>query len=463
MSKLLVIDVVSLERKHLVQSAPALAALGRSGFVAELTPPLPAVTCTSQSSMLTGKMPAGHGIVGNGWYFKDLAEVLFWRQSNHLVEAPKVWHALRERDPALTAAKLFWWYNMYADVDWSVTVRPHYTNDGLKFPGIYTHPAALEKELEADFGVFPLFHFWGPESNITSSRWIVDAACRVLDRKRPDLQLVYLPHVDYDFQRFGPDSPQAYAAVSELDREAGRLITHAQSQGYTVLVVSEYAMHTVDDAVMINKALREEGWIALRESRGRELLDCGASRAFAVADHQVAHVYVKDKADREAVKQLLSELPGVDAVLDREAKAAAGLDHPRSGDLVALSKPDRWFAYPWWLDDAKAPDFAHCVDIHRKPGYDPLELFYDPGKSLPRVRAACKLIRKRLGFRTVFDLIGFDTSLVHGSHGLVSPAGQGPKPLVIGSDDRFARDHFHAVDIFALMQQIIFKEACNPS
>ncbi|HNR99077.1 MAG TPA: alkaline phosphatase family protein [Planctomycetota bacterium] len=453
MRKLLVLDVVALTDR-LLRHAPRLAALAREGFAGRIAPALPAVTCSAHASMLTGALPRTHGIVGNGWYFRDLAEVWLWRQSNHLVTAPKVWDRLRARRPELTVAKLFWWYNMYSTADISATPRPHYLADGRKLPGIYTRPAGLEKELESALGPFPLFNFWGPAADIRSSRWIAGAALHVLERRAPDLAFVYLPHLDYDLQRFGPDSTEALRAVAELDAEAARLIDGARAREYAVLVVADYAITGVSGAVPINRLLREHGFVAVRESLAGELLDCGASRAFAVADHQAAHVYVNDRSALGAVKDLLAGEAGIVAVLDEEGKRAHGLDHPRSGELVALSRPDRWFAYGWWLDDARAPDFARTVDIHRKPGYDPCELFFDPAKRCVRLRAALKLARRALGFRTVFDLIGLDPSVVRGSHGAPIAAG-GDAPVLIGSLREAARDGIAAHEIADLIAEIM--------
>ncbi len=454
MAKLLVIDVVSLTREHLEGGTSALKALAREGFAADLNPVLPAVTCPVQASMLTGRLPRDHGIVGNGWYFRDLAQVWLWRQANQLIQAPKVWDVVRKQRGTLAVAKLFWWYNMYSTATWSVTPRPHYTSDGRKYPGIYTEPPELEKELEGELGAFPLFNFWGPEAGIASTRWIVECSLHVLSRLEPDLTVVYLPHLDYDLQRFGPQSEEAGRAVRDLDREVGRLIGWARDRGYEVLLLSEYAMSEVRGAVMVNCVLREHGFLRARESLGRELLDCGASRAFAVTDHQAAHVYVKRSSDVPAVRELLAGTEGVEEVLDAEGKRVHGLDHERSGELVAFTRSDRWFAYPWWLSDDRAPDFARTVDIHQKPGYDPLELFYDPRLTAPRLRAVLKLLWRRLGFRTLFDLIGFDTSLVRGSHGRVI-AGNDHVPVVVGSDGRYGRDSFRATDIFTLIRQML--------
>jgi len=451
--KLLVLDFVSATREDVQRCMPSVLEVARRGFMAELEPILPAVTCPVQASMLTGVPPRDHGIVGNGWYFRDLAEVWLWRQSNALVQAPKVWDRVRAKGRDLKVAKLFWWYNMYSTATWSVTPRPHYTCDGRKFPGIYTQPPSLEKELESTLGTFPLFRFWGPEAGLESTRWIVECSLHVLGRFQPDLLLVYLPHADYDLQRFGPGSPQAREALSALDREAGRLIEAAFDRKYEVLIVTEYAMSKVSGAVPINRVLREAGLLAVRESLGWELLDFGASRAFAVADHQVAHVYVREKRDLDIVAEFLSSIEGIERVLGEEGKREAGLDHPRSGELVALSAPDRWFCYYWWLDPSRAPDFARTVDIHRKPGYDPLELFYDGSMRFPRFRVAAKALLNKLRFRVLFNVIGFETQRIKGSHGVIPSAG--PLPVVAGSFPVEPRPRYGACRIASLIESAL--------
>jgi predicted AlkP superfamily pyrophosphatase or phosphodiesterase len=272
--------------------------------------------------------------------------------------------------------------------------------------------------LESELGPFPFFDFWGPKSGLPSSRWIADAAIRTLLDHRPTLTLAYLPHLDYDFQRFGPEHPRSQAAVVEVDRLVGDLVATADRVGAATLLVSEYGIAPVTRPVHVNRALREAGLLKTRSTPAGEILDVFASRAFAVADHQIAHVYVRDPRDRALTRAALARLAGVDAVLEGSALAAEGLDHPRSGDLVLLSAPDAWFTYYYWLDDAAEPDFAATVDIHRKPGYDPCELFVDPGLSLPALRVARRLVQKKLGFRYLMDVIPRDASLVRGSHGL---------------------------------------------
>lgn len=424
MHKTAVINVVGLTRSLLGRTGadgracmPRLKAFFDAGWKADLAERFPAVTCTSQAAMLTGEGPDRNGIVGNGWYFGDLSEVGFWKQSNRLVEGEKVFEALKRGNPGFTCAKLFWWYNMYADVAWSATPRPQYPADGRKVFDIYTEPASLRDELTGRLGAFPFFAFWGPGSGIASSRWIAACAKQVFADKSPTLSLVYLPHLDYDLQRFGPEDARIPAQLAALDAVAGDLIDFYRDRGARVLVVSEYGISRVDRCVHPNRVLREAGFLETRKSLTWEMLDAGASRAFAVADHQIAHVYVKDKARVGEVAALFEKLPGQRKVLAGDAIRAAGLAHPRSGDVILMAERDTWYSYYYWLDDARAPDFARCVDIHRKPGYDPAELFLDPDKGAIKLRMALKLLRKSLGFRYYMDVIPLRPDLVKGSHG----------------------------------------------
>jgi predicted AlkP superfamily pyrophosphatase or phosphodiesterase len=417
MHRTVVLNVVGLTPRLLGDGTPNLAALGRTGGMRPLETILPAVTCAVQSTFTTGALPRDHGCVANGWYFRELSEVWLWRQSNRLVAGEKIWEAAARRDPAFTCAALFWWYNMYSSATYAVTPRPMYPADGRKVPDIYTEPAELRQELNARLGPFPLFDFWGPGAGIRSSRWIAECARHVYDTRRPTLTLVYLPHLDYNLQRWGPRSPRIRDDLAAIDGICGELVDHVRRDGGRVVVLSEYGITDVTGAVHVNRALREAGFVRVREELGRELLDAGASEAFAVADHQVAHVYVR-RAERVAdVKALLETLPGIETVLDGDGQRAHGLDHPRSGELVAVAKADRWFTYYYWLDDAVAPDFARTVDIHRKPGYDPVELFLDPGLRAPKVKIGWTLLRKALGFRYLMDVIPLDAGLVKGSHG----------------------------------------------
>ncbi|MDO9002800.1 MAG: alkaline phosphatase family protein [Aquabacterium sp.] len=416
MQKTVVLNVVGMT-PALLSHAPHLRALAERGGVRPVSTITPAVTCSVQATFLTGRMPSSHGCVANGWYFRDLAEPMFWRQNNGLIQGDKIWHEARRRDPDFTCAKLFWWYNMHADVDWSVTPRPIYKADGSKVPDFYAWPSELHGELRAKLGDFPLFRFWGPTADIVSSRWIAECAMHVYDTRKPTLTLVYLPHLDYNLQRLGPDHPGIAADVAAIDDVCGKIIRKVEADGACVIVLSEYGITPVKGDVAINRALRRAGWLVTRDELGEDKLDPGASDAFALVDHQVAHVYVRRPELVPKVKALLEQLDGVEQVLDEDGKRAVGLDHERSGELVAISQSDRWFSYYFWLDDARAPDFARTVDIHRKPGYDPVELFIDPAIRLPKLTLGWKLLRKLCGMRTLMDVIPLDPSLVKGSHG----------------------------------------------
>jgi len=257
-------------------------------------------------------------------------------------------------------------------------------------------------------------------ADITSSRWISDATRHIMDTRNPTLTLTYLPHLDYNLQRLGPDlaHPKVQSDLREVDALCGELIATADKQNQNIVVVSEYGITPVTDAVHINRELRRAGLVRVRVEQGREQFDAGASDAFAVADHQIAHVYVNNPDRLDETRKLLTALDGVEHVLDESGKKAWGIDHPRAGDLVAISQADRWFSYYYWLDDARAPDYARTVDIHRKPGYDPVELFIDPDIKVPMAAVASRLARKKLGFRTLLDVISLkETTLVKGSHG----------------------------------------------
>jgi predicted AlkP superfamily pyrophosphatase or phosphodiesterase len=427
MNKTVVLNVVGLTPRLMRSAMPRLSAWAAGGDVAAVDAAFPAVTCTAQTDYLTGVYPDRHGVVGNGWYVHEDAEIRFWRQSNKLVQAPKIWDAARAVDPSFTCANLFWWFNMYSTADYTVTPRPIYRADGRKFPDIYTTPAELRGELQSRLGTFPLFDFWGPRASIRSTQWIAAAAKQVDERFNATLTLVYLPHLDYNLQRLGPGSPATAADLAQVDEVCADLVAHFEGRGARVIVVSEYGLVDVTTPVHINRALRERGWLTVREEMGGELLDPGASAAFAVADHQVAHIYVNDPRRLGDVRAAVEALPGVEAVYGQPEKTARHLDHPRSGDLIAVARRDAWFTYYYWLDDRRAPDFGRTVEIHRKPGYDPAELLLDPAIRLPALSVGWRLAKKALGFRMLMDVIPLDASLVRGSHGRPGgPADDGP-------------------------------------
>ncbi|MEZ0541187.1 alkaline phosphatase family protein [Fibrella arboris] len=452
MNKTVVIDIVGLSASLLGEHTPFLTQYIAKRHLTYIKPVLPAVTTTAQSCYVTGKWPSEHGIVGNGWYDREDAEVKFWKQSNRLVQAEKIWERAKREDPSFTCSKMFWWYNMYASVDYSVTPRPQYHADGLKMPDCYSHPAELRDELTQQLGTFPLFNFWGPNANIVCSKWIADASMYVDDKHNPTLTLIYLPHLDYGLQKYGVDFGKMASDLREIDQLVADLVKFYEQKQTKVILLSEYGINSVSRPVYINRALREAGLIAVRVEAGRELLDAGASAAFAAPDHQIAHVYVNDPAQLPRVKALLEALPGVADVLDEAGKKANHLDHERSGDLVAIAKADSWFAYYYWLDDAKKPDYAQIVDIHRKPGYDPVELFMDQTNPLIKARAGYKLARKLLGFRYLMDVISLDATLVKGSHGGVN-IGQEYYPVLITDTTVAEQPELDAVEVYDVIWQ----------
>ncbi|MFI5930726.1 alkaline phosphatase family protein [Actinoplanes sp. NPDC051494] len=455
MNPVVVLDVVGLTPR-LLEHMPRLSRLATSGFRAPLGTVLPAVTCSAQSTFLTGALPAEHGVVGNGWYFRDLGEVLLWRQHNALVGGEKVWDAARTLAPGFTVANICWWYAMGAAVDWTVTPRPVYHADGRKDPDCYTYPPELHDDLVAELGTFPLFSYWGANAGMPSSEWICRAAVKIMKDHEPDLTLVYVPHLDYDLQRYGPSGPEAVAAAAELDAVLAPVLDAALERGATVVALSEYGITDVNRPVDVNRLLRRSGYLDVYTQAGMEYLDPWTSRAFAVADHQVAHVYVASAEDIADVAKLCAELPGVSEVLDRTDQAAHGLDHERSGDLVLVAEPDSWFTYYYWLDDARAPDFARLVEIHRKPGYDPAELFFDPaGPAAAKGRAGLALLRKKIGLRYTMTVVGLDAGAraVRGSHGRL-PTDPLDAPVLLCSDASSARESYAATDVKALLLRL---------
>lgn len=405
MGKVCLINVVGLTPK-LLPHAPNISAIGSSN---PLKGPVPAVTCTSQATMLTGQTPRQHGIVGNGWYFRDTAEIRFWQQANSLVQGEKLYEGFE-------TAKMFWWFNQNAPVRWSATPKPHYGCDGSKVFDILDRTGC---NLTQKLGPFPFHAFWGPKAGLASSEWIAQATATVMRENRPHLTMVYLPHLDYDFQRYEKHLPER---VAEVDRCVKTVLDACQEINAQPVVVSEYGLIPVSKPIHINRILREAGYLEVRDGPFGEMLLPGESAAFAVSDHQVAHVYVRDENRREDVRKLLRSVPDIQAVLD---PAELELDHARSGELIALSNSDAWFTYYYWIKDDRAPDFAPTVDIHRKPGYDPVELFMT---SMPR--AMYRLAQKKLGFRYKMDVIPLDATLVRGSHGLPNPSPDGA--VVVG-------------------------------
>lgn len=434
--RLAVLNLVGLSKSLLGANAPGITAFAEKHGLQTYTPASPALTTTAQSSIVTGTPPEQHGIVANGWYDRETAEVRFWKQSNHIVQGEKIWDTLR-RDladtvPNFTCAKLFWWYNMYSSADFTITPRPLYPADGSKHFDIHTQPMAMREEIKADLGPFPFPAFWGPAAGIASSEWIASSAKWVEEKHQPTLSLVYLPHLDYCLQKDGPDAPTIANEVRAIDRVVTDLISFYESRNIRVLLLSEYGISPVDQPIHLNRLFREKGWISIKNELGRETLDCGGCKAFAVADHQVAHVYINDPSIKAEVRELLGNTSGIDEIRDR--------NHERSGDLLAIAKPNAWFTYYFWEDDKVAPDFARTIDIHRKPGYDPCELFIDPEIAFPKLKIAQFLLKKKLGLRGLLEVIPLNPSLVKGSHGR-DKVPDSEKPVFIGSDHPVQQAH----------------------
>lgn len=493
MRRTAVINIVGLTDALIGDQTPRIREFAARGEKASVEPAFPAVTCTAQSTYLTGTTPHAHGIVGNGWYNRELAEVQFWKQSNHVVHGRKLWEELRERDPKFTCAKLFWWYNMYSSADYSITPRPMYPADGRKVFDIYTYPGDLRWDIQRDLGPFPFPCFWGPAAGVDTpqgpadgvSKWIAESAKWIENKHQPTLSLIYLPHLDYNLQRHGPfvgdevtsltstggkkpesphvDSykinPAIHRDLREIDSIVGGLIDFFRKQMVQVVLLSEYGITNVSKPIHLNRIFRGEkagAWLAVREEElGRELLDGGASDVFAVADHQVAHIYLNNPALENKVRELVENVDGVAAVLGRKEQAELGIDHPRAGDLIAVAREDAWFTYYYWTNDSLAPDFARTVDIHRKPGYDPVELFLDPKIENPKLKIAWRLLQKKLGFRMLMDVIPLDASLVKGSHG-ARPKNVSDWPVLITEKNTLPpNSELHATDVYHILKRSI--------
>ena len=377
---------------------PRLSALMAAGGQATLSPSFPAVTWPVQANMLTGKTPAEHGVVANGFYWRDKQEVEMWTAWNDKIQAPQIWDLLHEHDSQLTSAVWFPMLSKGSGADYICMPKPIHNPDGSESLWCYTRPDELYGELLDSLGHFPLQHFWGPLANIKSTAWIVSSAVLAAQRYRPNFFYLYLPHLDYAPQKFGPDSQQAATALAELDEVIGKLVdgfAAAYEDELTWIAASEYVITPVDHVTFPNRVLREAGLLAVREEDGGEQLDFSNSRAWALVDHQAAHVFVKDSAAIDRVAALFQGAEGIAEVLTGADRDKYHLTHERAGEVVLVSSPNSWQAYYWWLDDARAPGFARTVDIHRKPGYDPVEMHLDMAtKSIP-----------------------LDATLVRGSHG----------------------------------------------
>jgi predicted AlkP superfamily pyrophosphatase or phosphodiesterase len=382
----IVVDIVGLELQD-VQSGltPNIEKISDIGEYSRMAPAFPAVTCTVQASLLSGEYPNRHGIISNGLYDRGNYSVSFWEQSSNLVQSARIWDLLKasnQHQPENTkTAVLFWQNTMYTQSDIVVTPRPIHMKDGV-INWCYSRPPGFyDERLKPQCGEFNLADYWGPFASPKSSDWICKAAEYTLQTERPNLMLVYIPHIDYSAQKFGKKSDQVRDDLRTADDMVGRLEQTASDlrirDNTSFVILSEYAFNDVRSAVPLNLKLRDAGFLAVRKINSREYIDHEYSVAFAMVDHQIAHLYIK-KGYTNQIKRLLESIEGVDKVLcTEEDKKLFGINHERSGELIAISDRDKWFSYYWWYDENSEPAFARTVDIHRKPGYDPLELYFD--------------------------------------------------------------------------------------
>lgn len=437
LKRICLVDVVGLTPELVGDHTPTLQSLAEaegSDGAQPLNGVFPSVTLSPQASILTGSLPSQHGIVGNGWLF-DTQEIRFWQQARQLVQEETIYEAATsEFGDTFTTALIFYWFSQGAlSADYRVIPKPWYGSDGSKEFDIHGAPAWYVQNLKSDLGEFPFINFWGPQSGPPATEWIARATAKTLREQQPNLTFSYLPLLDYPFQKYGPGHEASRKALSKVD-DYVRLIQKAAKETDTNLVIfSEYGLSSVSRPVHLNRIFREQGWLSVRSGPFGERLDIHQSEVFAAADHQFAHVYVRSPEQVPAVETLLLDIDGVGDVWGQEEKVAHGLDHPRAGDLIALAESDAWFTYYFWFDDDRAPDYARTVDIHRKPGYDPVEMFVDPEISFPKLKAAWTLVRKKVGFRYRMELTPLDASLIQGSHGL-PPSSPEKGPVLISRD-----------------------------
>jgi len=433
--------------RQLLAEIPAASGLGKwlSGQRAiGLTPSFPAVTCSVQATLTTGRPPAEHGIVANGLatfrstddqalvdasnFSEYRRQISFWEQSNQFLQSQRFWQNESGRSRWKTAL-LFFQHSMpgFAGVrrpaaDIVLTPKPDHGPDGKLVSLCWSEPAELVPRLFGELGPFPLMNYWGPMAGIASSQWIAKSAAIVWREHLPQLQWVYIPHLDYDMQRFGPDSPQANQAVRDAATALDPLVAAVLDGDGKIVLLSEYAIGGVEQFVQPNRILAEAGLLLTRQTADGAVIDYERSAALAMVDHQIAHVYARDAAAIVQAREAL-QAQGIAA-----SEPATGLRHRRSGDLVLTAQPNAWFDYRWWSDAAAAPVFARMVDIHRKPGYDPLELFWD--------RAA--------------NGVSQNSDLVRGSHGR---AGQG-QGVFVAEDGRASRT-IEAVEVASVIRGMI--------
>ncbi|MEZ6057090.1 MAG: alkaline phosphatase family protein [Planctomycetaceae bacterium] len=428
------LSIPGLRQQDLSQMPRLTALMQPAGSCLPLIPSFPAVTCPVQANMTTGVGPEQHGVVANGFFYREKGEFEMWTAWNECIQAPQIWDRLHEHDSSLTSAVWFPLHCKGAGADYICQPAPIHNPDGSESLWCYTKPTEFYGDLRDTLGHFPLMNFWGPIAGIKSTNWIVDSAVVAAQKFQPRFSYIYLPELDYAAQKKGPNSQEAQAALVGLDAAIGRLVDGYRAAGLDDilwLVASEYTITEVDQVCYPNRLLREAGLISLIEDEGKELLDVANSQAWALVDHQLAHVFVRDPAVISRVADVLREAPGLERMFVGDERSEIGLNHERSGEIVLMARPNAWFAYYYWLDDALAPGFARTVDIHRKPGYDPVELYIDmPSRQTP-----------------------LNAELVRGSHGNVAGSASGGGVLMT-SDGKSVNDvTVKDVDIYGIVLQ----------
>ncbi len=432
-SPLVFLSIPGLRRRDLADM-PRMRSLVQANQLRSLSQRFPAVTWPAQATMLTGALPSQHGIVANGIFHREKSAIEMWTAGNEVIERPQIWDHLTSAGRGLTSAAWFPMLSKRCGADYVCMPAPVHNPDGSESLWCYSKPTELYGELLQRLGQFPLRNFWGPLANITSTQWILDSAELVAERFSPDFFYIYVPHLDYAAQKHGPDSLQAKHALSELDHALGAFgekmaLHYAGRLGW--IVATEYVIVPTGHVSFPNRVLREHGWLNVLKTDDGELLDIRGSRAFALVDHQFSHIYLRDSSNSSIAElaQLFLGQTGIDSVLDRSAQESLGIRHSRTGDLVLISTPDSWQAYYYWLDDRDAPAFARTVDIHRKPGYDPIELHLDLAtKSIP-----------------------LDASLNRGSHGAVSDATRAESIVILPNSMATTSDAIDDVNLCGMV------------
>ena len=395
-----VLDIVGLDVSHISSGlVPTISEIANNGQYGYLKPVFPSVTCTVQSSVLSGKYPSDHGIISNGFYDKENLQVLFWEQSSKLLQSERIWDVLKKKNNNIKTSVLFWQNTMFANSNYLITPRPIHLENGGMDMWCYSRPPNYYEDVSSKIGEFDLLSYWGPFASFKSTEWISKSVEYTLEMHKPDLLFAYFPQLDYPSQKFGKNSTQVKEDLRKIDEVVDSIVKKVEKLGLSdeteFIFFSEYGFNDVYDAIPLNKILREKGLLETRTIKNKEYIDFEYSQAFAMVDHQIANIYLNDHADKSYVKKILEEIKGIDMICTDDEKQKLKIDNNRSGDLIAIADIDKWFSYYWWFEEDKAPTYTKTVDIHRKPGYDPLELFFDPAKKS----------------------VSFDTKLIKGSHG----------------------------------------------